>query len=260
VIAKVFACCNQKGGTSKTLTCVNLGIGLARQGKKVALIDLDSQAHLTRSLGYQQPEIISITLTSVLAKIMEGKLPDNDEGILHHCEDVDLMPANIELAGLEIMLVNFEKRESILKKYIDSLRGEYEYIILDCSPNMGMLTINALAAADEVLIPVQSHYLPVAGMELLLKTIIKVKRNINPKLLIAGILITMADMRTNFAKEIVELIHKTFGGTIRVFEQVIPYSIRAAESSAKGTSIYLHAPRCAVAKAYELLTKEILAS
>ena len=258
-MAVVYAVCNQKGGVAKTLTSVSLGIGLAREGKKVLLVDIDPQGSLTASLGYQQPDQMEMTLADVLGGIIQDDPLPPDRAILHHEEGVDLIPANIELSGLEVTLVNIMSRETILREYIDVMRDVYDVIILDCMPSLGMLTINALAAADEVLIPVQAQYLSIKGLEQLMRTISKVKRQINPKLSIMGIVVTMADMRTNYAKEIVELLHNTYDGHIRIFESIIPLSVRAAETSAEGRSIYLHDPSGRVAQAYNALTKEVLA-
>lgn len=258
-MAVVYAVCNQKGGVAKTLTSVSLGIGLAREGKKVLLVDIDPQGSLTASLGYQQPDQMETTLADVLGGIIQDDPLPPDRAILHHEEGVDLIPANIELSGLEVTLVNTMSRETILREYIDVMRDVYDVIILDCMPSLGMLTINALAAADEVLIPVQAQYLSIKGLEQLMRTIAKVKRQINPKLSIKGIVVTMADMRTNYAKEIVELLHNTYDGHIRIFESIIPLSVRAAETSAEGRSIYLHDPSGRVAQAYNALTKEVLA-
>ncbi len=258
-MAVVYAVCNQKGGVAKTLTAVSLGIGLAREGKKVLLVDIDPQGSLTASLGYQQPDQMETTLADVLGGIIQDNPLPPDRAVLHHEEGVDLVPANIELSGLEVTLVNTMSRETILREYIDFMRDAYDVIILDCMPSLGMLTINALAAADEVLIPVQAQYLSIKGLEQLMRTIAKVKRQINPKLSIRGIVVTMADMRTNYAKEIVELLHNTYDGYIPIFESIIPLSVRAAETSAEGKSIYLHDPSGRVAKAYNVLTKEVLA-
>jgi chromosome partitioning protein len=180
------------------------------------------------------------------------------EGILHHHEGIDLVPANIELSGMEVSLVNAMSRESILKQYIDTVKKQYDYVILDCMPSLGMLTINALAAADSVIIPVQAQYLPAKGLEQLLQTINKVRKQINPKLNIDGILLTMVDSRLNFAKDISSLLRDTYGSKLKVFNTDIPHSVRAAETSAEGKSIFSHDPKGKVADAYRDLTKEVL--
>lgn len=257
--AKIYCICNQKGGCAKTLTSVSLGIGLARKGKRVLLVDMDAQGSLTASLGYPQPDEMRNTLSDILGGIIsDGTVPEGDF-ILHHEEGVDFIPANIELSGMEVTLVNTMSRETVLREYLKKVRDGYDAIILDCMPSLGMLTINALAAADSVIIPVQSQYLSVLGMEQLIRTISRVKRQINPGLSIDGILITMADMRTNFAKDIVELLHNTYDGKLRIFKSIIPLSVRAAETSAEGRSIYLYDPAGKVAAAYTAFTEEVSA-
>lgn len=256
--AKITALCNQKGGVGKTVTAVNLGIGLAREGKRVLLADIDPQGSLTASLGYQRPDQMENTMAEILGRVISDEPQAPNEGIIHHAEGVDLLPANIELSGLEVTLVNTMSRETILRDYLNSVRDRYDVILLDCCPSLGMLTINALAAADEVIIPAQAHYLSLRGMEQLIRTISNVKRKINPALEIAGILITMADMRTNYSREIIELLRNTYGSKLRIFDSIIPLSIRAAETSAEGRSIYLHDPAGKVSAAYTALTQEVL--
>jgi chromosome partitioning protein len=198
------------------------------------------------------------TMAEILGRVISDEPQAPDEGIIHHAEGVDLLPANIELSGLEVTLVNTMSRETILRDYLNSVRDRYDVILLDCCPSLGMLTINALAAADEVIIPAQAHYLSLRGMEQLIRTISNVKRKINPALEIAGILITMADMRTNYSREIIELLRNTYGSKLRIFDSIIPLSIRAAETSAEGRSIYLHDPAGKVSAAYTALTQEVL--
>ena len=258
--AKITAICNQKGGVGKTVTAVNLGIGLAREGKKVLLVDMDAQGSLTASLGYQRPDQMENTLATIWGRIILDEPVSPGEGILHQAEAVDLLPANIELSGLEVTLVNTMSRETILRDYLNSVRDQYDVILLDCCPSLGMLTINALAAADQVLIPMQAHYLSIKGLEQLIRTISNVKRKINPGLEIAGILITMADLRTTYSREIIELLRNSYGDKLRIFNSIIPQSIRAAETSAEGRSIYLHDPAGKVSAAYASLTREVLAS
>lgn len=256
--ATIMAIVNQKGGTGKTTTCENLGVGLAMEGKKVLVVDTDPQASLTISLGYPIPDKLSLTLSDMMQKVMMEEPVVPGEGILHHQEGVDLMPANIELSGMEVSLVNAMSRETILKQYLDTIKKDYDFILLDCMPSLGMLTVNALAAADNVLIPVQAAYLPAKGLEQLLQTINKVRRQINPKLRIEGILLTMVDSRTTYAKEIANLIRENYGGKLKVYKTDIPRSVRAEEISAEGTSIFKHDPKGKVADAYRVLTKEVL--
>lgn len=257
-MSKVIAIANQKGGVGKTTTTVNLGIGLANEGKKVLLIDCDAQGSLTESLGYQNPDGIDITLSNLMGKAMNEQPIGKDEGILHHNEGVDLVPANIELSGMETALVNVMSRERALKSYIDQVKDKYDYVLIDCTPSLGMLTINSLAAADEVIIPVQAHYLPAKGLEQLLTTVGRVKRQINPDLKIGGILLTMVDNRTNYAKDIARVIRMSYGKNLTIYKSEIPHSVRAAETSAVGKSIYAYDKNGKVAEAYKGLTKEVL--
>ena len=256
--ATVIAVVNQKGGTGKTTTCENLGVGLALEGKRVLLVDTDPQASLTVSLGNPYPDNLSPTLSDMMGKIIMEKPITLGEGILHHAEGVDLMPANIELSGLEVSLVNAISRETVLRQYLDTVKQNYDFILLDCMPSLGMLTVNALAAADNVLIPVQAAYLPAKGLEQLLETINKVRRQINPKLKIEGILLTMVDGRTNYSKEISNLIRESYGGKLKVYKTDIPRSVRAEEISAEGASIFQHDPKGKVAAAYWQMTQEVL--
>ena len=257
--AKIIAVVNQKGGTGKTTTTENIGIGLVNEGKKVLLIDMDPQGSLTISLGYPRPDEMYPTLSDVLEKVIRENLENPKEGIINQREGVDLMPGNIELSGLEVSLVNIMSRETILKRYLDEIKNEYDYILLDCMSSLGMVTMNALVAADSVLIPVQAQYLSAKGLEQLLQTVSKVRRQINPKLKIDGIVLTMVDKRTNYAKEISALVRNVYGGNIKVFKTDIPHSVRAAEISAEGKSIFEHDPKGKVAEAYRELTKEVIA-
>jgi chromosome partitioning protein len=256
-MSKVIAVANQKGGVGKSTSVANLGIGLSNLGYKVLAIDLDSQGSLTASLGFTHPDKLDTSIANMMTGIINEEPLDIHEGIIHHEEGIDLMPSNIELSGLEVSLVNVMGREMVLKEYVDRIRDDYDYILIDCMPSLGMLTINALACADSVLIPVQAAYLPVKGLEQLLMTINKVRRQINPSLQIEGILITMVDSRTGYARDICELIKDSYKNAIRVFDKTIPMSVRAAETSAEGISIFKHDPKGKVAEAYKELAREV---
>ena len=256
--AQVLALVNQKGGVNKTTSCVNLAAGLAQAGKKVLAVDCDPQSSLTISLGHPQPDRLPVTLADMMGKVLNDQPITPGEGILHHPEGFDLMPADIQLSGMEVSLVNAMSRETVLRQYLDTVKNQYTHILLDCQPSLGMLTVNALAAANRIIIPVQAEYLPAKGLEQLLQTVAKVRRQINPKLQIDGILLAMVDNRTNFAREIAALLRDTYGGKIKVFSSEIPHSVRAKESSAEGKSIFAHDPGGKVAAAYKNLTEEVL--
>ena len=257
-MGKVIAVAMQKGGCSKTSVSLNLGIGLANEGKRVLLIDNDAQGSLTASLGFQDPDGMTDTLASIMMNIINEEEMESGYGIIHQKENVDLIPANIELSGLEVLLANVMSRENIMKEYLDVIKNEYDYVIIDCAPSLGMLTINALVAANTVLIPVQAAYLPVKGLQQLIKTISMVKKRLNKRLKIEGIVLTMVDYRTNYAKDISAKLRETYGATVGVFETFIPMSVKAAECSSEGVSIYLHEPKGKVAAAYRKLTQEVL--
>ena len=254
---KVIAVTNQKGGVGKTTTAVNLGAALARQGKNVLLINADPQGSLTVSLGVKTPDSLDVSLPTLMQDVIEDRTFLPGEGILHHAEGMDLMPSNIELSGLETALFNVMSRESVLKRYVSRIKENYDYVLIDCMPSLGMMTINALTAADSVIIPTQPSFLSAKGMDLLFRSIAKVKRSINPDLRIDGVLMTMVDGRTNNARDVTASLRATVGQKIRIFDTEIPHSVRAAECCQKGCSIFAHDPEGKVALAYEKLAKEV---
>lgn len=257
-MAKVIASVNQKGGVGKTTVTMNLGIGLARAGKKVLLIDFDPQGSLTSCLGFDAPDEMSVTVAQVLMDTINDEWHGAGYGILKHEEEVFLMPGNITLSGLEVTLVNVMCRELVLKKYIEQLRPLYDYILIDCMASLGTLTINALAAADSVIIPLLAEQPSVLGLQQLLKTIGMVRRNMNPKLAIEGIVPNNVDERTNYNRGIVERLKEAYNGPLKVFDS-IPHTVRIAETAAQNQSVFVYDPSGKGAVAYDALVKEVLA-
>ena len=186
---QIISLSNQKGGVGKTTTCANLGIGLAREGKRVLLVDCDPQASLTLSLGWRKPETLPVTLSTLMGRVLQAQPVHAEEAILHHAEGVDLIPGSIALSGVEASL---DTRQNVLKRVLDDCRKDYSHVLLDCMPSLGMMTINALAAADSVLIPTIPHYLSVDGLGKLMESIGRMRRGLNRGLRVEGILITIA--------------------------------------------------------------------
>ena len=255
---RVIALANQKGGTGKTTTTVNLGVGLARRGKRVLLVDADPQGDLTTCLGWQNQDNLPATLATLMEQAIRDEPVNIRTALLHHREGVDLLPSNIELSAMEMALVTVMSREFTLKEVLSQARNQYDYILIDCMPSLGMVTINALAAADSVIIPVQSHYLPAKGMTQLLRTVARVKRQINPNLRVDGVLLTLVDSRTNLARQTAETLRENYGSVLHIYQSQIPLAVKAAEVSAAGKSIYAYDPSSKVAGAYESFTMEVL--
>ncbi len=256
-MGKIIAIANQKGGVGKTTTTVNLGIGLARKGHKVLLIDCDSQGSLTICLGIQNPDNLKDTLYTGMTAIIEDKEDFDFNSIIKtHEEGVNFIPSNIELAGMEVQLMSALSREHILTFLLKQYINQYDFIIIDCMPSLGMLTVNALVSADEVIIPCKAEYLSFKGLELLLKTITMVKKRLNPKLSITGILLTMVQTRSVFHKEMKDMLKMNYSSEINIFETIIPTAIKVAETSAFGKSIYSYDKKSKISMSYLSLTNE----
>jgi chromosome partitioning protein len=257
-MGKTIVIANRKGGCGKSMTATSLAVGLARQGQRVLVIDADPQHSLSLSLGVSESEKLPVTLATVMSNIVNEVDFSPLDGIIRHSEGVAILPANDSLAGLELALVQVLGREMVLRRYIEKVKQEFDSIIIDTSPSLGLLTINALAAADSVIIPVTPKFLDAKGLELLLKTIARIKGQINPALEIGGILLTMVDKRINFTKNIISSIETAYGENIHIFTECIPRSVRAAETSATGSSIFTYDPNGKIATAYLALVGEVM--
>jgi chromosome partitioning protein len=259
----IIAICNQKGGVGKTTATLNLGAALARMGVKVLCVDLDPQANLTMALGHPNPDELPVTLPTVLRDIIDNMakpaaspLVENRAYILH-AHGMDFIPSSIELAPLENVLINTMSRESVLKRLLSYLCGDYDVILIDCMPSLNFVTINALTTADKVLIPLQPQFFSAKGLEMLLQTIDNVRQNLNPTLSIEGALITMYDGRLNFHREVMEVIAATYGDFVKIFDTKIPVSVRATETQARGKSIFDFEPKGRIAGAYGKFAEEL---
>ena len=250
-MGKIIAFSNQKGGVGKTTTCVNMAAYLATKGYKCLVVDLDPQGNATSGLGFAKSEV-----KNSVYNVMIDDMPIEDAVVKTQIDGLDILPSNIDLAGAEVELVYVKDREHVLKKVLERAKASYDFVTIDCPPSLGLLTINALASADTVIIPIQSEYYALEGLSQLMNTIKLVVKHLNPLLKIEGVVLTMNDNRAIISRQISAEIKKFFGK--RVFETAIPRNIRLAEAPSHGVPIMLHDTRCSGAKAYLSLTEEFL--
>lgn len=250
-MGKIIAFSNQKGGVGKTTTCLNMSAYLAQMGKKILMVDLDPQGNATTGLGFAKNEI-----KSSVYNVMIDESPLAEAVIKTSIDGLDILPSSIDLAGAEVELVYVKDREHALKKVLEKAKTAYDFIMIDCPPSLGLLTINALAASDNVIIPIQSEYYALEGLSQLMNTIKLVVKHLNESLKIEGVVLTMADNRALISRQITTEIKKFFGK--RVYDTAIPRNIRLAEAPSHGVPIMLHDTKCTGAKAYQSLTEEFL--
>lgn len=255
---EVIALANQKGGVGKTVTSMNLGVSLSQNGKKVLLIDHDPQGNLTSACGCRDRKLYSLSINDVYSGIIKDLSIPLDELILHTDEGVDLVPANLDFSGIELMLTNVMSRETVLKRFITTIKDKYDYIIIDTNPTLGLLPINALTASTSVIIPVQAEPFAVDGMGALLQSVFKVRELFNPDLKIGGVVITMADERTNLCKQIDNQIREQYGNHIHIFNTMIPRRTKISESTGVGESSLKYDPSGDASLAYLKLSKEVV--
>ena len=254
---KVIAIANQKGGVGKTTTTFNLGVALKNQGKRVLVVDANPQGDLTTYMGYNESEL-KTTLAQLMESVIYDSQLDTKQAILNNAEGIDLIPSDLDLSATEAMLVNAMSREVTLRTILNNVKKDYDYVLIDCMPSLGMLTINALSCSDKVVIPVQDHFLAAKGMGHLLKTVSRVKRTINPNLEVGGILLTLVNKRTNLSKETIQDLKETYGRAIKLYDTQIPLAVKTAESTSRGKSIFKYDKNSKVATAYEDFAKEVL--
>ncbi|HIS85187.1 MAG TPA: ParA family protein [Candidatus Faecivicinus avistercoris] len=249
-MGKIIAVANQKGGVGKTTTSVNLSACVAEQGKRVLLVDIDPQGNATSGLGRAHED------GSKVYDVLIGACEAREAVVATGCDSLDLMPSAIELAGAEIELVGMDNREMLLKEALRPLADEYDYLFIDCPPSLSLLTLNALSAADTVLIPIQCEYYALEGVGQLVNTIKLMRKKLNPQLGIEGILLTMYDARTNLCAQVVQEVREHFPE--EAFETMIPRNVRLSEAPSYGLPIHLYDGRCSGAQAYRALAKELI--
>lgn len=250
-IARVIALTNQKGGVGKSTTAINMSACLAEMGENIVLIDVDPQANTTSGLGVNKYKVDKSIYDAIIGKANIKELVLNTR-----VEGLSLIPSNIHLAGAEIELVNMMMREHRLRKVIEPIRNNYDFIIIDCPPALGILTINALVAADEVIVPIQCEYYALEGLGQLIKTIELVKNNLNKNLEISGFVMTMYDSRTKLASQVVEEVKRYFGE--KVYKTIIPRNVRVSEAPSYGLPVIFYDPNCKGSLAYKNFTKEVI--
>ena len=250
-MGKIISFSNQKGGVGKTTTCVNMAAYLARAGRKVLLVDLDPQGNATTGLGFSKGSLKKSVYNVIIddEEVKENILPTELEGLL-------ILPSNIDLAGAEVSLVYKKNRDKVLRAALEKVKADFDYILIDCPPSLGLLTINALAAADSAIIPIQSEYYALEGLSQLMNTISLVRQHLNKSLKVEGVVLTMYDGRSIISKQIAAEIKKYFSK--KLYEIVIPRNVRLSEAPSHGKPIVLHDPKCMGARAYAALTEEFL--
>jgi len=262
---KTISIASCKGGIGKSTSVVNIGTALAMQGQKVLVIDNDSQHNLSAYLNIESnaeftlPALMKMVMENSADDELEIKLTDAVQKSIIKTKHLSVLPSHISMAGLEMGIAMATRREYILSKILDCVKDEYSFILLDCLPSLGIFALNALTASDSVIIPVETHFGALEGFDQILTTIKMVKRNLNPKLEIEGVIMTKHQERTNFCRSVRDMIREECGEDIKLFEPPVPYSIKVAETSALGVSIFEHDPRNPAAAAYEAIAKEVAA-